>query len=239
MSYELTRVDEKSFIDLKNALKPEVSVGKFALIVFVDIKTYLDLKDKAKNTVNSYSRKFNVGIMFFTTNYVGYSTEFQLHIRKPEKEKSPLFIKINGSSRVLRITKDGGHVERPRVPKGLGTRWVYISYDPARTPYETVSYVLPGQAVSKRRRRRRNLASPQFNRVTVALDNGLRDGVKRVFFAGGFPFFLHTLLFLDSIDYLSPITLTFSLDRYLQVDIDDVFIGGTGLRLHREDVMVS
>lgn len=240
MNYELTRVDDKAFLDVKDALNPDVTLGKYAMILFVDIKTYLDLKDKAKNTVNSYSRKFNAGILFFMTNYVGYARDFQFDIRKPEKEKFPHFIKVNGSSTILGITKDGGKAEKPRVPKGLGTRWMYISYDPARVPYETVSYVLPGQPIAKKRRRRRsNVMAPQHDRVTVLLDSGKKDGVKRIFFAGGFPFFVHTLLFLDSLDFLAPMKLTFSLDRYLQVDMDDVFIASTGLRLRREDVMVS
>ena len=237
LPYEVTRVDEKSFIDLKNSLRSNVFTAKYALVIFVDIRTYVDLKDKAKEILNSYSRKFNTGILFFATNYVGYIREFELDIRKPAKEKGPLFIKVNGSSSLLRITRDGGRAEKPRVPKGLGTRWMLLSYDPVRTPLEVVSYVLPGQSYTKKARR--SIVRPEFNRATVVLDNGKRDGVKRVFFSGGFPFFLHTLLFLDAMDYLSPMTLTFSLDRYLQIDVDDVFIGSTGLRLHREDVMVS
>jgi len=239
MSYDFTRVDDKPFTDIKSALHPDVTVGKYAIIIFVDIKTYLDLKDTAKNTVNSYARKFNAGLLFFMTNYVGFARDFQFEIRKPEKEKSPLFVKVNASSSILGITKDGGEAERPRVPKGLGTRWMYISYNPAIVPYETVSHVLPGQPIArKRRRKRRSVLAPQHDRVTVLLDSGKSDGVKRIFFAGGFPFFVHTLLFLDSLDFLAPTKLTFSLDRYLQVDIDDVFIASSGLRLRREDVMV-
>lgn len=234
--YEVTRVDEKSFLDLKHALRSTVVTAKYALVIFVDIRTYVDLKEKSKDILNAYSRKFNTGILFFATNYVGYVREFQLDIRKPAKEKGPLFIKINGTSSLLRITKDGGRAEKPRVPKGLGTRWMLLSYDPVRTPHEVVSYVLPGQSYGKKTR---SIMRPEFNRATVVLDDGKLDGVKRVFFSGGFPFFLHTLLFLDAMDYLSPMDLSFSLDRYLQVDIDDVFIGSTGLRLHRDDVMVS
>lgn len=238
LSYELTRVDDKPFLDIKDALRPEVTLGKYSLIIFVDIKTYLDLKEKTKNTLNSYSRKFDTGILFFTTNYVGYARDFELNVRKPEKEKNPLFVKINSSSVILKVTKDGGQAERPRVPKGIGTRWMYLSYDPARVPYETVAHVLPGLPLAKKRRKRRNPMDPEFDRVTVLLDSGRKDGVKRVFFAGGFPFFVHTMLFLDSLDFLTSKSLTFSLNRYLQVDMDDVFIGSTGLRLRREDVMV-
>lgn len=238
LAYELTRVDSKPFIDIKETLRPEITFEKYSLFIFVDIKTYLDLKENHHNVIKTYARKFNTGLLFFTLNYVGYSKEFGINVRKPEKEKNPLFVKVNGSSVILRITKDGGHVERPRVPKGIGTRWMYLSYDPARFSYETVSYVLPGFPLGKKRRRRRNPMAPQFDRVTVLVDRGKTDNVKKIFFGGGFPFFLHTMLFLDSLDYLSSNQLTFSLDRYLQIDMDDVFIGSSGLRLRREDVMV-
>ncbi|EDO34011.1 predicted protein, partial [Nematostella vectensis] len=72
--------------------------------------------------------------------------------------------------------------------------------------------------------------------ASVVIDPGTRDGIQRVFFAGGFPFFLHSMLFMDAVDYLSPMPLMFSLDRYLQIDVDDIFIGSSGIRMQRRDV---
>ena len=78
------------------------------------------------------------------------------------------------------------------------------------------------------------------DQATVLLDDGQKDGVKKVFFGGGFPFFLHTMLLMDSLEYLSPVSPTvFSLERYLQIDVDDIFISKTGIRMKKRDVLVS
>ena len=46
------------------------------------------------------------------------------------------------------------------------------------------------------------------------------------------------VLFLDAISHLSRGKLSISLDRYIQVDIDDMFVGSVGSRMNREDVDV-
>ena len=75
--------------------------------------------------------------------------------------------------------------------------------------------------------------------TTIAIDRGLTDGTRKVLFGGGFPFFVHSMLFIDSLHFLSPVDISFSLVRYIQIDIDDIFIGKNGLRLKKSDVLVS
>lgn len=72
--------------------------------------------------------------------------------------------------------------------------------------------------------------------ATVIQDQGKLDGVNRVLFGSGLQFWLHKLLFLDALSYLSHGQLSLSLDRYILVDIDDIFVGEKGTRLHEEDV---
>lgn len=50
-------------------------------------------------------------------------------------------------------------------------------------------------------------------------------------------FWLHKLLFLDSLSFLSHGQLSISLQRYLLVDVDDIFVGERGTRLRKDDVM--
>lgn len=64
------------------------------------------------------------------------------------------------------------------------------------------------------------------------------DGIERVLFGGGLRFWLHKLLFLDSLSYLSRGQLSVSLQRLLLVDVDDIFVGERGTRLKKEDVEV-
>jgi heparan sulfate-N-deacetylase. len=59
-----------------------------------------------------------------------------------------------------------------------------------------------------------------------------------VYFGSGLRFWLHRLLFLDSLSYLSHGQLSLSLNRTFLVDIDDIFVGERGTRLLPDDVRV-
>jgi len=233
--YVVSEVDDRPFLDLKEDLKPDVAVGRYSLVIFVDIKTYLELKPNVQQIVRLYCKKFATGLLFFISNHVGAIPEFGIEVIKPQKEKQTLDVEVNETSKLLRITRRGGSVLKPYVQKGQGTRWSFLRYDPSVTPYETVEYV-----VNRNKRRERDLEIAVTDQATVLLDDGRKDGVKKVFFGGGFPFFLHTMLFMDSLEYLSPVSPTvFSLERYLQIDVDDIFISKTGIRMKKRDVLVS
>ena len=233
--YVVSEVDDRPFLDLKEDLKPDVTVGHYSLVIFVDIKTYLELKPSEQQIVRLYCKKYTTGLLFFISNYVGAIPEFGIEVIKPQKEKQTLDVEVNETSKLLRITRRGGSVLKPYVQKGQGTRWCFLRYDPSVTPYETVEYV-----VNRKKRRTPELEIAAIDQATVLLDDGRRDGVKKVFFGGGFPFFLHTMLFMDTLEYLSPVSPTvFALERYLQIDVDDIFISKTGIRMKKRDVLVS
>ena len=234
-SYVVSEVDDRPFLDLKEDLKPDVTVGRYSLVIFVDIKAYLELKPYVQQIVRLYCMKFATGLLFFISNHVGAIPDFSIEVIKPQKEKQTLDVEVNETSKLLRITRRGGSVVKPYVQKGQGTRWCFLRYDPSVTPYETVEYL-----VNRKKRQKRDLEVAVTDQATVLLDDGKKDGVKKVFFGGGFPFFLHTMLFMDSLEYLSPVSPTvFSLERYLQIDVDDIFISKTGIRMKKRDVLVS
>ena len=238
LQYVRTRTDEKAFLRIKEDVTGHnVASGKYATLLFLDVKSYLDLKPNVQLIVKLYCKKFNAGLLFFTTHFSGALPEFKLSVHKFQKESDQgvVYAHLNESSRLFRLTRPGGPAVKPTASKGLGARWSLMSYEPRSAPgLETVEYL------SVPWRMRTNLpVDPALERATVVLDNGNQDGIRKVFFSGGFPFFLHTLLFLDSLDFLSPVTLTYSLQRYLQIDVDDIFIGRTGIRIKVEDVSVS
>ncbi|OTF72476.1 bifunctional heparan sulfate N-deacetylase/N-sulfotransferase-like protein [Euroglyphus maynei] len=72
--------------------------------------------------------------------------------------------------------------------------------------------------------------------TTVLLDNGSFDGIQRILFGNGFDHWLHKLLFIDSLHYLSNGKLSLPLKRYIQIDIDDIFVGERGTRMKMADV---
>lgn len=231
--YTISEADDKPFLDLKEDLTPDVSVGRYSLIVFVDIKTYINLTPNVRQIVKLYCKKFGTGILFFISNHVGYIPEFRIEVIRPQKERQTLDVEVNEDSKLLRITRRGGSTVKPYVQKGQGTRWNFLRYDPLQVPYETVEF-----AINRKKRRKRDLEIAVTEQATVILDDGGIDGIKKVFFGGGFPFFLHTMLFMDSLEYLSPVSpIVFSLERYLQIDVDDIFIAKTGIRMKKKDVL--
>lgn len=74
--------------------------------------------------------------------------------------------------------------------------------------------------------------------ATVVQDLGLHDGIQRVLFGNNLNFWLHKLVFVDAVAFLTGKRLSLPLDRYILVDIDDIFVGKEGTRMKVEDVKV-
>lgn len=75
--------------------------------------------------------------------------------------------------------------------------------------------------------------------TTVVQDLGLHDGIQRVLFGNNLNFWLHKLVFVDAVSFLTGKRLSLPLNRYVLVDIDDIFVGKEGTRMKVEDVKVG
>lgn len=75
--------------------------------------------------------------------------------------------------------------------------------------------------------------------ATVIQDLGLHDGIQRVLFGNNLSYWLHKLVFVDAIAYLTGRRLCLPLERHLLVDVDDIFVGKEGTRMKVSDVKVS
>lgn len=133
---------------------------------------------------------------------------------------------LNSASPVLRVARAGG-VYQGSLP---GDNWSVFSSN--HTTYEPVSWGSAGSSAGDGR-------DDYVPLVTVIQDHGLYDGIGRVLFGSGLRFWLHRLLFLDALSYLSKGQLSITLDRQVLVDIDDIFVGESGIRMWKDDVYVS
>ena len=70
-------------------------------------------------------------------------------------------------------------------------------------------------------------------------DLGLHDGIQRVLFGNNLNFWLHKLVFVDALAFLTGKRLSMALERHLLVDIDDIFVGKEGTRMKVDDVKVG
>lgn len=130
---------------------------------------------------------------------------------------------LNSASPVLRVARAGGVYQGP-LP---GDDWSVFSAN--HTTYEPVAWGSNDSFGSR---------AEYIPLSTVIQDHGMFDGINRVLFGSGLKFWLHRLLFLDALSYLSKGQLSITLERQVLVDIDDIFVGETGIRMWKEDVHV-
>uniref|UniRef100_A0A1B6C2B3 Uncharacterized protein n=1 Tax=Clastoptera arizonana TaxID=38151 RepID=A0A1B6C2B3_9HEMI len=203
--------------------------GKYGVIVFENLNKYLQMDKWNRELLDKYCREYSVGI-------VGFILPSEETLVGAQLRGFPLFIHtnvklrdaaLNAASPILRLTRAGETAWGP-LP---GDDWTVFAAN--HSTYEPLSWAnnnsqdwLDGDDNVHR--------TPL---VTVIQDHGGFDGIQRVLFGSGLKFWLHRLLFLDALSYLSHGQLSISLNRLLLVDVDDIFVGERGTRLCKRDVM--
>lgn len=199
--------------------------GRYGVIVFENINKYLEMDKWNRDLLYKYCREYSVGIIAFTPSR-------ELTVENEKLRGFPLYISnnlklkdagLNAASTILRLTRAGETAWGP-LP---GNDWTIFHAN--HSTYETLAW-----AVNNTYPHEDKLGLPL---TTVVQDHGTYDGIQRVFFGSGLKFWLHRLLFLDCLSYLSHGQLSLSLDRLILIDIDDIFVGERGTRLWREDVV--
>lgn len=135
---------------------------------------------------------------------------------------------VNSKSPLLFITRSGQPLPGP-LP---GDDWTVFQSN--HSTYEPVLLAKTQSAES--------VASMGQNAAllpSVVQDLGLHDGIQRVLFGNNLVFWLHKLVFVDAVAFLTGKRLSMSLERYVLVDIDDIFVGKEGTRMKVPDVKVS
>ena len=224
--YVTTRTDDRLLVDLKYEMTKETANPKYSLIIFYEFQTFLSLSPFARDVINNYCAKFKTGQLFFAGNNYGKISMFDLEVKRVEKDR--LYnLRVNPSSRILWMTKPV--IETGRTASR--TRLSYFQFGRSDHNYETVAHFVTPRSADH--------VMSERTKVAMLLDDGKASGIKRIFTTLTSAFFLNSLLFLDALKYLSVLPARYTLKRYIQVDIDDIFIGKSGLRLKRSDVKVS
>ncbi|XP_072138966.1 bifunctional heparan sulfate N-deacetylase/N-sulfotransferase 2-like [Mobula birostris] len=201
--------------------------GRFALIVYENILKYVNLDAWNRELLDKYCIEYGVGIIaFFKAN--------ENSLLSAQLKGFPLFLHsnlglkdyhVNPNAPLLYVTR-ANQVEQGPLP---GDDWTifqsnHSTYEPVLLASTKSAEYIP------------HLNSHKALHATVVQDLGLHDGIQRVFFGNTLNFWLHKLIFVDAIAYLTGKRLCLSLDRYLLVDIDDIFVGKEGTRMKVLDV---
>ena len=233
--------DKTFFPELTNE-----GIGRFSAVIFESIKFYVSLGKANRQLIDQYCLQFAIGILLLTEqeNYGSNVHTFdELHLGIKTGLNDLQNVELNPSACLLRLTRAGGIIEKP--PK---VKW--NTFFPNHSTYEAVEFAMQEIATTSLRTSKQNRASDEFENavleekvtstkyITVITDLGYLDGLRRVYFGGGLSFWLHKLLFIDALAFLSRGQLAHSLERQILVDIDDIFVGKTGTRMTKEDVQV-
>ncbi|KAF4523771.1 hypothetical protein B566_EDAN013599 [Ephemera danica] len=203
--------------------------GKYGVVVFENLTKYLAMDKWNRELLDKYCREYSVGI-------VGFNPPSEETLVGAQLRGFPLFVHtnlrlkdaaLNVASPVLRLTR-AGETAWGTLP---GEDWTVFS--PNHSTYEPLAWASPLADIPSP-----FTSSEGTTRLltTVVQDHGTLDGIQRVLFGSGLRFWLHKLLFLDALSYLSHGQLSVSLHRHILVDVDDIFVGEKGTRLKREDV---
>ncbi|XP_048590221.1 bifunctional heparan sulfate N-deacetylase/N-sulfotransferase 4 [Nematostella vectensis] len=239
---EASRVNYKLvYVSQKTSLPPLTENGAplYHVIVFENLKFYLGLPEKSREIFDKYLRDFSAGLAIFTIaeNYGFLPNYFpKLHLKIRTGISSVKTAEVNPKSSLLRLTRAGGVVDDNLPGKDWAT---FSSNHSTYEPVETISReIFKPQILKDPVNSRLDYAQSYITKryVSVILDKGKLDGIKKVYFGNGLNFWLHRLLFIDGLDFLSDGAIKRPLDRWILVDIDDIFVGKTGIRMTRDDV---
>ncbi|KAL1404291.1 hypothetical protein pipiens_000100, partial [Culex pipiens pipiens] len=179
-----------------------------------------------RQLLDKYCRDYSVGIIGFVApseeTLVGAQLRgFPLYVHTNLRLRDA---SLNPGSPVLRLTRAGDTAWGP-LPGG---DWAIFQHN--HSSYEPLEWA-----------QRNNQDYPTDGLIqpplaTVIQDHGRVDGIQRVLFGSGLRFWLHRLLFLDALSYLSHGQLSLNLERRILIDVDDIFVGEKGTRLKPDDV---
>ncbi|XP_071808785.1 bifunctional heparan sulfate N-deacetylase/N-sulfotransferase 3-like [Asterias amurensis] len=236
-AYNITSALEANRIDFTAVLIKErhwprlehKQVGKFSVIIFQGIHLYLDMDKNLLQAIHQYCKKYSVGIIFFAVvrkTDEAYTRQIgDLPVYMDQRLSLKDLVISPSADDVLYVTKAG-----QRINDSLP----YDDWTVFRTKHTSYRPIVQAKTLSQDLLKL-NSPAPVLH-TTMLLDEGNFDGIRRIFIGNDLRFWLHYILFLDSISYLSHGLLKTSLDRYIQVDIDDIFVGAKGIRMTAPDV---
>ncbi|XP_015447718.1 bifunctional heparan sulfate N-deacetylase/N-sulfotransferase 2 isoform X2 [Pteropus alecto] len=202
--------------------------GRYVLVIYENLLKYVNLDAWSRELLDRYCVEYGVGI-------IGFFRAHEHSLLSAQLKGFPLFLHSNLGLRDYQVNPSAPllHLTRPsRLEPGPlpGDDWTifqsnHSTYEPVLlASLQPAELPVPGP-VSRRARL-----------PTVVQDLGLHDGIQRVLFGHGLSFWLHKLVFVDAVSYLTGKRLCLDVDRYILVDIDDIFVGKEGTRMKVADV---
>lgn len=202
--------------------------GKYSAVIFENFDAYVNMDAWNRELLDKYCRNFGVGIISFVTSKdeVAYSKQMKDFPLTVHQYMSIEDYELNPLSNIWRVTRPGEIIKGPLRDDD----WAVFHFE--HSTYKPLSFAKAASLQTFE-------TYSELSGTTVypaVQDLGMLDGIQKVIFGNGLKFWLHCLIFLDSLSYLSHGKLSLPLERYVLIDIDDVFVGAPGKRMKISDV---
>uniref|UniRef100_A0A0K0D1D7 [heparan sulfate]-glucosamine N-sulfotransferase n=1 Tax=Angiostrongylus cantonensis TaxID=6313 RepID=A0A0K0D1D7_ANGCA len=188
--------------------------GRYAVIIIENYYKYLNMAKWSRQLLDKYCVDYKVPLISFLF------TRPNITYKKVKIKDSMLYFWQNQEVSSLKVADSSIHrISRIGAERtNVNTQdWVLFEESPA-------SKVLSARDV---------LGRP---RAAVLHDKGEVDNVERVLFGYNVTDWMMKMTFLDVLWYTTGGRIGWSLDRYVQIDIDDIFVGARGTRMVEDDV---
>ena len=215
---------------------------RYQAFIFTSHHIYDQFDIYSKDILKKYCTHFNVGIIMFADPKTDSSYKMNSLPVEVLSGNNIILEKMHVlNSKLLKITKHNNVLNKEAMH---GNKHAVFVTDNLSS-FEVIAYV-EGVNESKTKydskifELNKSSTREAFRKAaSILLDKGSHDGINKILFGSTLATsFLHQLIFLDSLSHVSNGSINYGRNRYIQIDIDDVFVGSTGKKLSPDDVKV-
>ena len=215
---------------------------RYQAFIFTSHHIYDQFDIYSKDILKKYCTHFNVGIIMFADPKTDSSYKMNSLPVEVLSGNNIILEKMHVlNSKLLKITKHNNVLNKEAMH---GNKHAVFVTDNLSS-FEVIAYV-EGVNESKTKydskifELNKSSTREAFKKAaSILFDNGSHDGINKILFGSTLATsFLHQLIFLDSLSHISNGSIGYGRNRYIQIDIDDVFVGSTGKKLLPDDVKV-
>ncbi|VDK45230.1 unnamed protein product, partial [Anisakis simplex] len=191
--------------------------GRFSMIVIENYYKYLNLPAWNRQLLDKYCLDYGVGIISFISSRTSVSyvqakiKDSPLQFRQKQHAAN---LRFSPDSSVNFLAKPGAILETPQPDLD---DWILFNVSEGFDSIISADDELG------------------FERAAVIHDRGYFDGIERILFGHNFTHWINKISFVDSLRYMSGGSLQLDLKRYIEIDVDDIFVGQSGSRMTAAD----